>query len=112
MEQHLKFGKTIFEMIDNDQFDFIMLWCSDEAHFQLDGYVNRQNWRIWGTKNPHFSIEKTLHPEQETVWCALSNRGIVGQIFFEQTVNSARYMEALRNRFIPVIQNEPDFESM
>ena len=26
---------------------------SDEAHFDLGGYVNRQNCRIWGTENPH-----------------------------------------------------------
>ena len=26
---------------------------SDEAHFDLGGYVNKQNCRIWGTVNPH-----------------------------------------------------------
>ena len=26
---------------------------SDEAHFDLGGYVNKQNCRIWGTENPH-----------------------------------------------------------
>ena len=25
---------------------------SDEAHFDLGGYVNKQNCRIWGTENP------------------------------------------------------------
>ncbi|GBN95858.1 hypothetical protein AVEN_204265-1 [Araneus ventricosus] len=30
----------------------------------------------------------------------------------EETVNSAQYVEALRNQFIPAIQSEPDFESM
>ncbi|GBN73493.1 hypothetical protein AVEN_245442-1 [Araneus ventricosus] len=60
VEQRLEFANTIVEMIDNDQFDVNMLWCSDEAHFHLDGYVNRQNWLIWGTENPHFAIEKTL----------------------------------------------------
>ncbi|GBM20403.1 hypothetical protein AVEN_222107-1 [Araneus ventricosus] len=109
VEQRLEFVHTIVEMIDNDQFDVSMLWCSDEAHFHLNGYVN---WRIWGTKNPHFAIEKSLYPQRVTVWCALSSRGIVGAIFFEQTVNSARYVEALRNQFIPAIQSEPDFKSM
>ncbi|GBL80237.1 hypothetical protein AVEN_29206-1 [Araneus ventricosus] len=110
--QRLEFANTIIEMIDNDQFDVNMLWCSDEAHFHLDVYVNRQNWRIWGTENLHFAIEMSLYPRRVTVWCALSSRGIVGAIFFEQTVNSARYVEALRNQFIPAIQSEPDFESM
>ena len=26
---------------------------SDEAHFDLGGYVNKQNYRIWGTENQH-----------------------------------------------------------
>ena len=30
---------------------------SDEAHFDLVGYVNKQNCRIWGTENPHAYIE-------------------------------------------------------
>ena len=25
---------------------------SDEAHFYLSGYVNKQNCHIWGTENP------------------------------------------------------------
>ena len=26
---------------------------SDEAHFDLGVYVNKKNWRIWGTENMH-----------------------------------------------------------
>ena len=33
---------------------------SDEAHFGLGGYVNKQNCRIWGTENPHAYIEKPI----------------------------------------------------
>ena len=31
---------------------------SDEAHFDIGGYVNKLNCRIWGTENPHAYIEK------------------------------------------------------
>ena len=34
---------------------------SDEAHFDLGGYVNKQNCRIWDTENPHAYIEKPTH---------------------------------------------------
>ena len=39
------------------------------AHFDLGGYVNKQNCRIWGTKYPHAYIEKLTHPKRVTVWC-------------------------------------------
>ena len=41
---------------------------SDEAYFDLSGYVNKQNYRIWGTENPHAYIEKPTHPKRVTVW--------------------------------------------
>ena len=37
---------------------------SDEAHFDVDGYVNKQNCRIWGTENSHAYIEKPTHPNE------------------------------------------------
>ncbi|GFT38796.1 uncharacterized protein TNCV_1499601 [Trichonephila clavipes] len=36
---------------------------SDEAHFWLNGYVNKQNCRIWSEANPHVYVETPLHPE-------------------------------------------------
>ena len=30
-----------------------IFFFSDEAHFDFGGYVNKQNYRIWGTENPH-----------------------------------------------------------
>ncbi|GFW81850.1 DUF4817 domain-containing protein [Trichonephila clavipes] len=43
---------------------------SDEAHFWLNGYVNKQNCRIWSEANPQEYVETPLHPEKLTV-CAL-----------------------------------------
>ena len=42
---------------------------SDEAHFDLGRYVNKQNCRIWCTENPHAYIENPKHPKRVTVWC-------------------------------------------
>ncbi|GFX40090.1 histone-lysine N-methyltransferase SETMAR [Trichonephila clavipes] len=44
---------------------------SDEAHFWLNGHVNKQNCRIWSEANPQVYVETPLHPEKLTVWCAL-----------------------------------------
>ncbi|GFW12030.1 hypothetical protein TNCV_4530951 [Trichonephila clavipes] len=40
---------------------------SDEAHFWLNGYVNKQNCRIWSEANPQVYVETPLHPEKLTV---------------------------------------------
>ncbi|GFT57177.1 lachesin [Trichonephila clavipes] len=51
----------------------------DEAHFWLNGYVNKQNCRIWSEANPQVYVETPLHPEKLTVWCALWAGGILLQ---------------------------------
>ncbi|GFW38183.1 transposable element Tc3 transposase [Trichonephila clavipes] len=49
----------------------------DEAHFWLNGYVNKQNCRIWSEDNPQVYVETPLHIEKLTVWCALWAGGIL-----------------------------------
>ncbi|GFU08674.1 uncharacterized protein TNCV_1995161 [Trichonephila clavipes] len=55
----------------------------DEAHFWLNGYVNKQNCRIWSEANPQVYVETPLHPEKLIVWCALWAGGIIGPHFFK-----------------------------
>ncbi|GFY32275.1 hypothetical protein TNCV_3557831 [Trichonephila clavipes] len=55
------------------------VFSSDEAHFCLNGYVNKQNCRIWSEANPQVYVETPLHPEKLTVWCALWAGGILLQ---------------------------------
>ncbi|GFX24682.1 uncharacterized protein TNCV_3344621 [Trichonephila clavipes] len=62
--------------------DFHKLF-SDEAHFWFNGYVNKQNCRIWSEANPQVYVETPLHPEKLTVWCALWAGGIIGPYFFK-----------------------------
>ncbi|GFY27056.1 hypothetical protein TNCV_2066771 [Trichonephila clavipes] len=52
---------------------------SDEAHFWLNGYVDKQNCRIWSEANPQLYVETPLHPEKLTVWSALWAGGILLQ---------------------------------
>ncbi|GFV59169.1 hypothetical protein TNCV_2339101 [Trichonephila clavipes] len=55
------------------------LFRYDEAHFWLNGYVNKQNCRIRTEANPQVYVETPLHPEKLTVWCALWAGGILLQ---------------------------------
>ncbi|GFW96118.1 hypothetical protein TNCV_958311 [Trichonephila clavipes] len=47
--------------------------------WKLNGYVNKQNGRIWSEANPQVYVETPLHPEKLTVWCALWAGGILLQ---------------------------------
>ncbi|GFX97441.1 probable RNA-directed DNA polymerase from transposon BS [Trichonephila clavipes] len=84
---------------------------SDEAHFWLNGYANKQNCRIWSEANPQVYVETPLHPEKLTVWCALWAGGIIGPYFFKNdeghnvTVNGDRYRAMITNFFIPELNN-------
>ncbi|GFX67399.1 putative transposable element [Trichonephila clavipes] len=84
---------------------------SDEAHFWLNGYVNKQNCHIWSEANPHVYIETPLHPEKLTVWCALWSALIIGPYFFKNnaghnvTVNGDRYRVMITNFFITELNN-------
>ena len=77
MEARVKFCKIVF---------------SGEAHFWLNEYVNKQNYRFWGTENPNFSISKSLHPEKVTLWAVLSVKGIY-LYFFDSIVTGNSYKE-------------------
>ncbi|GFW24688.1 putative transposable element [Trichonephila clavipes] len=83
----------------------------DEAHFWLNGYVNKQNCRIWSEANPQVYVETPLHTEKLTVWCALWAGGIIGPYFFKNdeghkvTVNGDRYRAMVTNFFIPKLNN-------
>ncbi|GFU69659.1 transposable element Tc3 transposase [Trichonephila clavipes] len=84
---------------------------SDEAHFWLNSYVNKQNCRIWSEANPQVYVETPLHPEKLTFWCALGAGGIIGPYFFKKdeghnvTVNGDRYRAMITKFFIPEMNN-------
>lgn len=84
-------------------------FSSDEAHFHLSGAVNKQNFRYWAAENPQQVHERPLHSPKVTVWCAVSQVGVIGPYFFEEdgqttTVNAARYVSMLETFFGPELE--------
>ncbi|GFX04403.1 DUF4817 domain-containing protein [Trichonephila clavipes] len=79
---------------------------SDEAHFWLNGYVNKQNCRIWSEANPQVYVETPLLPEKLTG----ALYGLVESFFkydegHNVTVNGDRYRAMITNFFIPELNN-------
>ena len=76
-------------LTEDDNFGRKRIIFSDEAHFDLGGYVNKQNCRMWGTENPHAYIGKPTQPKRVTVWCGFQSKGIIGPLFFENEQGEA-----------------------
>ncbi len=90
---------------------------SDEAHFYLSGYVNKQNCRIWADENPREIVEKPMHPQRVTLWCGFWAGGIIGPFFFENdagnavTVNGERYRTMITDFLWPEL-DDMDVDNM
>lgn len=101
------FSDWALEMLEADPDFHKKIIFSDEAHFWLNGFVNKQNCRYWSETNPQVVHERPLHPLKITVWCGLWSGGIIGPYFFRNdagqtvTVNGQRYNDLLRDFFIP-----------
>ena len=51
-----------FVQLSRDNVNFLSnVLMTDEAHFHLNGYVNKQNLRFWGTDNPRVLHRHQLH---------------------------------------------------
>ncbi|VVC43070.1 Hypothetical protein CINCED_3A003523 [Cinara cedri] len=73
-----------FHNMQVDDVDFASkIIFSDEAHFHTNGFVNKQNCRLWGTENPQQIKQCQMHPERVTVWCGFLSRGVIGPYFFQ-----------------------------
>lgn len=105
--QRSKFALEMFSLFEVN--DDMLLFMSDEAHFHLDGFVNKQNCRYYAAENPQSLHGRPLHSPKVTVWCAVSKKLIIGPYFFEEqgntgTVNSARSIDMLNNFFKSVLR--------
>lgn len=107
--RRLQYANWLLNAIEENDDFWRKIIMSDEAHFHLGGYVNRQNCRQWSTENPRVIHEQPMHPLKVTVWCGFWAGGVIGPFFFENdaeqtvTVTGERYREMLNNFLAPKI---------
>lgn len=110
----LAYSIQIQELARREPYVINNLIMGDEAHFHLNGFVNKQNMRFWGTTNPRIIHQRCLHPVKVTVWCGVHTERVLGPYFFEDdaesalTVNGERYREMLVNFVRPEVENMPE----
>ena len=65
-QQRLASTELMFKIIEEHEDAIIIM--SDEAHFHLNGSVNKQNFRYWASQNPHEVHERPFQSPKVTVW--------------------------------------------
>lgn len=123
-EKFHPFKVTLIHKLNEDDFDRRVEFCddmmarivqnpnfpsnivfSDEATFQLDSSVNRQNCRYWAVENPHWAREaKSQYPQKLNVWAGILNNRIIGPFFIDGNLNAEKYETMLRNQIVPAIR--------
>jgi len=107
--QRRVFADWILEQLEINPNFAKQIIFSDEAHFWMNGYVNKQNCRIWDA-NPREIHQLQMYPEKVTVWCGFWSGGIISPYFFQNeagvaiTVNDERYRSIISN-ILPKMDN-------
>ena len=73
----LVFARMVKTKIDQREININRTWFSHEAHFYLNGYVSKQNYNFWGSKNSNVAVSRSLHQQR-----SLFTEGIIGRFSF------------------------------
>ncbi|EZA49482.1 hypothetical protein X777_12276 [Ooceraea biroi] len=104
-DRRLQFCELMMERADAEPDFSNHVVFSDEATFQLNGYVNRHNCRFWSDTNPHWMLEfHTQYPEKVNVWVGILNDTLIGPFFIGRNLNAEIYENMLRNQIVPAIR--------
>ncbi len=74
--------EKMLTMVVLDNFDVGCIWFSDQAHFDLFGNVDKQNFHYYSDSQPCQTISKPLHSPHVMIWCAISVTGIIDYFFW------------------------------
>ena len=96
----LQFCNEFLDLVKNNSNILNTLLTSDEAHFHVSGYDNKQNCCYWALNNPHELHQCPLHSTKVTLWYEVYSHGIISPYFLENeegrtvTVHAERYSHA------------------
>jgi hypothetical protein len=104
--RRFQFAKDVLLKVEADE-NYLRRWIfSDEAMFHVSGRLNRHNYRIWGSENPHAIREIERDSAKVKIWCSLSCSDVLGPFFFaEQTVTAMTYLDMLQLYLLPQLED-------
>ena len=84
-DRHLRieYCARFLAMVHEDPDFLLNVWFSNKSHIHLDGFINRQTMRFLGFERPDVIIQKQLHSECVTIWCAVSGNCVLGPYFVD-----------------------------
>lgn len=101
------FCADMLNRLDVDEHFLDNIIFSDESTFHLSGKVNTHNCRIWGSENPHETLQHARDSPKVNVFCALSKNKMYGPYFFQETtINGIVYLDMLQQFLIPQIDED------
>jgi hypothetical protein len=80
---------------------------SDKVTFHINSKVNRHNVHVWGTENPHVTLEHEGDSLKGNVFCAISKEKVYGPFFFmENNVTGNSYLDMLTLWLLPQLEED------
>ena len=96
---------------EENKIDLLMM--SNEAHFHMHGFVNKQIFRHWATENSQMTQKNHTYAQRVTVWCAIMHDCVIDPYFFFffeneevviETANGERCRNMLNTFFAPIVE--------
>jgi hypothetical protein len=101
-----QFCREILARIENNDLPATFIF-SDEATFHTNGKMNRHDVRVWGTENPHVTLEYERDSPEVNVLCAISKKKVYGPFFFvKNTVTGNSYLDMLTIWRLPQLEED------
>ena len=92
--------------MEDDEFANRLVF-SNGATFHLSERVNRHNIRIWGTENPHMTVQHERDSPKLNVFYAISKNKVYTSFFFhEKTVTGTSYLDMLQLWLFPQLTED------
>ena len=101
--ERLSFCQNFLEKAEDSNFLKNVLF-TDEAIFDMNPIINKQNCRHWSKVKPSPVAFKTSFPAKQMVWIGFTKSFIIGPYFFSKNVNADSYCEMIESFVLPKLK--------